>query len=299
DLTSELPHPEISRFEAIQHQLGHGILAARWTALRKGFNVTSEMSDFGNEDVHGATGLLHLLTCATCRSWAIRRLLDRRRTAQQEEETHDELYAGMWARLEESAPELIEETRRRTETVERLFVELMQATSGRRLGLVRQARFRSLELLERLLEESHAAQLAEPAKAAELARLAARLAGLFGEGDEEAAAALPRAYSLGANARRLEGRLRAADSLLAKAVPFLNGGIERAFYCRTLALLRWEQGRADEAQALLQHTAFLYSLALRGGLALAALLAQARSGGEGAQRAQGVVAALLASDRAG
>src|SRR6185295_6599883 len=331
DLTSELPHPEISRFKAIQHQLGHGILAARWTALRKGFNVPSEMSDFGNEDVHGATGLLHLLTCATCRSWAIRRLLDRRRTSPPEEETHDELYAGMWARLEESAPELIEETRRRTETVERLFVELMQATSGRRLGLVRQARFRSLELLERLLEESHAAQLAEPSKAAELARLAARLAGLFGEGDEEAAAALPRAYSLGANARRLEGRLRAADSLLAKAVPFLDGGIERAFYCRTLALLRWEQGRADEAQALLQHTACLYGLdgmdyevgacmtilglvlleaggrgdplavlargwaemdrdgrphlALRGGLALAALMAEAGQG----ERARGVL----------
>ena len=282
------------------------------------------MSDFANENAHDSTGLLHLLTCATCRSWAIGRLLDQRTAPREEEETQDESYSGIWARLEERTPELIEETRRRAETRERLFAELMQTPSGQRLGLVQQKRFRSLDLLERLLEESHAGQLAEPAKAAELARLAARLAGLFGEGDEEAAAALPRAYSLGANARRLEGRPRAADSLLAKAVPFLNGGIERAFYCRTLALLRWEQGRADEAQALLQHTAFLYSregmahevgvcltilglvlleegrqgdpltllargwaemdrdgrphLALRGGLALAALLAQADQG---------------------
>ena len=62
----------------------------------------------------------------------------------QEEETQEELYAGMWERLEESTPGLIEETRRRTETVDRLFAELTQAPPGRRLGLVQQERFRSL-----------------------------------------------------------------------------------------------------------------------------------------------------------
>jgi hypothetical protein len=288
------------------------------------------MADSRDEDVHGPIGLLHLLTCATCRSWAIGRLLDHR-AAPQEEDTRDESWAGMWARLEERAPELIEESRRRAERVDRLFAELMQAPPGRRLDVVQEERFRSLELLERLLEESHAGQLVEPKRAAELARLAARLARLFGEGDEEAAAALPRAFSLGANARRLEGRLKAADDLLAQAVPFLAGRIERAFYCRILALLRWEQGRADEAEALLQHTACLYAvegldrevgaclvilglvlleeggpgeplellargwaemdrdgrphLALRGGLALAALMAQAEQG----ERARGVL----------
>jgi Flp pilus assembly protein TadD len=35
--------------------------------------------------------------------------------------------------------------------------------------------------------------------------------------------------------------------------------LERAFYCRTLGLLRWEQGRADEAMAMLQHAACLYA----------------------------------------
>jgi tetratricopeptide (TPR) repeat protein len=289
------------------------------------------MSDFSGEDAHSSTALLHLLTCAACRSWAIGRLLGQQRAAPQEEETQEEPYAGMWARLEERTPELIEETRRRAETVERLFAELMQASPGQRLEVVQQERFRNLYLLERLLEESHAGQLVEPARAAELARLAVRLAGLFDEGDEEAAAALPRAYSLGANARRLQGRLQAADTLLAKAVPFLTGPIERAFYCRTLALLRWEQGRADEAQALLQHAMCLYGLegmdhevgacltilgfvlleeggrgdplgvlargwaemdrderphlALRGGLALAAMLAQAGQG----ERASGVL----------
>ena len=278
------------------------------------------MTDFTPEEDHGSADLLHLLTCPTCRNWAIGRLLDRRASPTEDDDTRDELYTGMWARLEERTPELIEETRRRAETVDRLFAELMQAPPGRRLGAVQQARFRSLDLLERLLEESHAGQLTDPTRAAELAHLAARLAGLFGKGDEEAAAALPRAYSLTANARRLEGRLRTADALLAKAVPFLAGSVERAFYCRVLALLRWEQGRSDEAEALLQHTAGLYAaegmdrevgacmvilglvleegqqenplallsrawvemdrntrplLALRGGLALAALLAQA------------------------
>ena len=99
------------------------------------------LNEIEAEDAHSSTDLLHLLTCATCRSWAIGRLLDRR-AAPPEEETQDEPYAGMWARLEESTPELIEETRRRAETVERLFAELMQASPGRRLAVVRQARSR-------------------------------------------------------------------------------------------------------------------------------------------------------------
>jgi tetratricopeptide (TPR) repeat protein len=288
------------------------------------------MADFQREEAHGSTDLLHLLTCPTCRSWAIGRLLDQR-TAPQVEETQEEVYAGVWARLEERTPEMIEQLRRRREAVERLLEELMQAPRGRRLGMVQQGRFRSLDLLDRLLEESHASQLAEPAGAAELARLAARLASVFGAGDEEAAAALPRAFCLGANARRLEGRPNAAEAVLAKAAPFLSGRMERAFYCRTLALLRWEQGRTDEAEALLQHAACLFAadgqdrdvgacltllglvlqeeggygdalsllargwaemdrdgrplLALRGGLALAACLAQA----EQAERARGVL----------
>ncbi len=165
----------------------------------------------------------------------------------------------MWARLEERTPELIEETRLQRETAERLFAELMQTPPGRRLGVIRQSRFRSLDLLDLLLEASHARQLAEPACAAELARLAVRLAHLFGAGDEEAAAALPRAYCLGANARRLESRRKTADLLLAKAVPFLAGLPDRAFYCQILALLRWEQGRIDEAEALFQHAACLFA----------------------------------------
>ena len=72
----------------------------------------------------------------------------------------------MWARLEERTPELIEETRLQRETAERLFAELMQTPPGRRLGVIRQSRFRSLDLLDLLLEVSHARQLADRACAA-------------------------------------------------------------------------------------------------------------------------------------
>jgi tetratricopeptide (TPR) repeat protein len=216
------------------------------------------MTDFAPEEAHGSTDLLHLLTCPACRSWAIGRLLDQS-TAPEHDDTQPDLYAGMWARLEERTPEMIEEVRHRRERIERLLGELMQAPAGRRLGLVQQLRFRSLDFPERLLEESHAGQLPDPARAGELARLAARLASHFETGDEEAAAALPRAYCLGANARRLENRPQAAEALLAKAARCLSGRMERAFYCRTLALLRWEQGRADEAAALLQHAACLFA----------------------------------------
>ena len=174
------------------------------------------------------------------------------------DETKPDLYGAMWERQEQRAPELIDEARKRRETVDRLFQELMRVPVGRRLGLVRQLRFRSLDFMDRLLEESHAGQLADPARACELARMAARLATLF-EGDkaEVATVLLARAFSLAGNARRLELRPQAAEALFAKAARFLAGSTERAFYCRAVALLRWEQGRTDEAEALFQHATVL------------------------------------------
>jgi tetratricopeptide (TPR) repeat protein len=117
------------------------------------------MTDLAPEEKHVSPDLLHLLTCSTCRNWIIGRLLDRRTEPAEEEDTRDERYAAMWARLEERTPELIEEGRRRAEMVDQLFAELMQAPPGRRLGMIQQARFRSLDLLERLLEREAGACL--------------------------------------------------------------------------------------------------------------------------------------------
>ena len=47
------------------------------------------MADFPREEPHGATDLLHLLSCPTCRSWAIGRLLGER-SPLPDDETHEE-----------------------------------------------------------------------------------------------------------------------------------------------------------------------------------------------------------------
>lgn len=201
--------------------------------------------------------LLHLLTCPTCRSQAIGRLLDED-SSPEADDTQEDVYAGAFARMARETPELIAQARKQREAVEALAAELMEAPPGRRSRMLQGGRFRNPELLDWLLEVSHARQLSDPGQAAHLARLAARLASLL-RGDPEALAALPRAFCLAANASRLDGRRAAADAALVRAGFFLSDPAERALHCRTLAVLRWEQGRADEARALLQHASHLYT----------------------------------------
>jgi tetratricopeptide (TPR) repeat protein len=196
-----------------------------------------------------------------------------KRGAPEDEDTRDESYAAVWQRLKRRTPELIGRARQRRENVERLDRELMQAEPARQLRMVREPRFQSLDLLDRLLEQSHERQLSEPSLAARLARLALRLGTGLKENRTEAAMALPRAFCLNANALRLDSRLSAADALLARGSLFLADSLERAFYCRTLAVLRWEQARTDEAQALLEHAVRLYSRdGLNGDAALGRIL---------------------------
>ena len=181
--------------------------------------------------------------------------------APEDEETRDESYAAVWTRLQKRTPELIGRARQRRQDAERLYEELMRQEPARQLRIVREPRFHSLDLLDELLEQSHDRQLANPPLAAQLARLALRLGTAFrtDKADKaEAVTALPRAFCLGANALRLDSQLAAADTLLARGSLFLADALERAFYCRTLAVLRWEQARTDEAQALLEYAVRLY-----------------------------------------
>lgn len=62
------------------------------------------------------------------------------------------------------------------------------------------------------------------------------------------------ARALRGNALRIRGELEKAAAAFSQAASYLAWPFEsavRAAYCRALSLLRWEQGRLDEAAALL------------------------------------------------
>lgn len=181
-----------------------------------------------------------------------------------DEETLEGPYDEIWRRLDLS-PERIAERERRREVAGRLFAELTSAPLGAQVELLRQARFQNPDLVDLLLETSQDAQPGDPVRSEDLSRLAARLAAALVEEEPEAAAALPRAFCLGANARRLGHDAEGADAMLAKAAPFVEFPGERALYCRVAALVRWEQGRIDEAEALLRHAARLFTAEGLGG----------------------------------
>lgn len=183
---------------------------------------------------------------------------------QDDDDTRDEVYTGIWERLKGKSQEIVGQAREQREEVDRLFRELMEAKPSERLRIVRLPRFQNLALLDWLLEQSHERQLDSPEEANQLANLAIRLGSGFGKPtatslNTEAVAALPRAFCLSANALRLSSSLNAADAKLAKGNLYLTDGLERALYCRTLAVLRWEQARTDEARALLAFAADSYS----------------------------------------
>jgi tetratricopeptide (TPR) repeat protein len=70
-----------------------------------------------------------------------------------------------------------------------------------------------------------------------------------------------RACVLAADARRRERDLEEAEAWFRRALQHLIGPpdcLERAFYCRHLALLRQDQGRLDEAVGLLWRAARIY-----------------------------------------
>jgi hypothetical protein len=102
--------------------------------------------------------------------------------------------------------------------------------------------------------------------AASLADLAIGIAVRIADDPDTSSSALVRAHCLSANAYRLARLPDLAESALSNILEFLNPipGYEeayRAHYCRTLALVRWDQGRLDEALGLLRQAEGLFHCA--------------------------------------
>jgi hypothetical protein len=172
--------------------------------------------------------------------------------------TGGQVYAAVIARIDHALPRLLAERERQQEEAEELFIDLASSAGAERAAALSDERFHRMLVLEKLLEESASALPEDPIRAEEFAGLATAVAGHLADAIE-AMEGRARAACRLANARRLAGDLAGAERALAEAG--LNPGDAgvQAELCRTLALLRWEQGRYAEAAALLDGAAALWT----------------------------------------
>ena len=162
--------------------------------------------------------------------------------------------SALWLGWEADPPRISQEECR-TE-VEPLCAALLALPEADRHRAVRSSSYRKAALVEILLEKSSRAQEADPGQAKDLARLAGALATQLLKPSEDSSGAAvfySRAFYLAGNAWRLLGDDAEAEIAFAAAPYHFGdsfGSLDRAFYCRALALLRWGQGRLEEAKAL-------------------------------------------------
>jgi tetratricopeptide (TPR) repeat protein len=146
---------------------------------------------------------------------------------------------------------------RRRRTVQRLLAEILAIPERQRCERLRQEeRFLDRDLFDLLLEEAHAALPSDARRACELTALAIEIAvslnerGLSGGETDEG---LCRAYCLTGTARRLLGEVQGAERAFERAGHLAVSASECGFFCRAVGVLRWDQGRMEEAAALLHH----------------------------------------------
>ncbi|HEY0510869.1 MAG TPA: hypothetical protein VGH73_03135 [Thermoanaerobaculia bacterium] len=174
---------------------------------------------------------------------------------------------ALWLRWEMPDALLGDGEMRSRMEAESLFAELLAHPPEQRMKALKKARFRKPAFVELLLEKSRDFQLADPERAEALALMAASLTVQLHKPDQDADGALiavfmARSNCLAGNARRLLGSEADAEIAFGNAAYFLArsaGSCDRAFYCRSLAVLRWEQGRMDEAVSLLFHAARIFA----------------------------------------
>ncbi len=147
-------------------------------------------------------------------------------------------------------PQGEQETR---ESAQVLLAELLGLPGEERRVRLREKRFQVPDLMDLLLELSHAALPFDLDRAVEMTHLVAELATrLPRHGGPEENAGICRAFCLTGTARRLVGDVAIAEAAFHQAGQLATSVPERAWFCRALALLRWDQGRMEEALALLQ-----------------------------------------------
>jgi tetratricopeptide (TPR) repeat protein len=151
----------------------------------------------------------------------------------------------------------------RRKVTERLIEELLVFPEEERLSRLREERFPDPHLFELLVEAGHEALPWDPRGAAELLNLATGLAtvldGQGALGPEIGAEQYSRALCLAGAARRLLGDYQKAEAAFERAACLPVSPASRGFFSRALGVLRWDQGRSEEAAALLHHAQRRYA----------------------------------------
>jgi len=206
---------------------------------------------------------LHLLTCPACRGKAA---ADLRQSpagfGDRSEDGENSVAMWQWLATSEELSQLLDEMAEGTATAAGLLSELLAMAPEDRMKAVRRERFLSPFLLEALLRQARGAQPDNPDESCSLAALATELGWCLKARSAEDSdlwnPEMTRAVNLTGNARRLLGAWELAESVLtftANDRACDGADWESVSGCRYLGLLRWEQGRLLEAEALLRQAA--------------------------------------------
>lgn len=143
--------------------------------------------------------------------------------------------------------------------VDRLVAELVSLPAAEATKRIAgDPRLHSIEVVRRLTEQAAVALPDQPEDAARCGAAAMEILHHISNATSEAASVAVRASRCMANACRLRGDLDPAESTLISTLPLLNGWADAALHLREVALLRWEQGRCDEAVGLSSRSVRLF-----------------------------------------
>ena len=170
-------------------------------------------------------------------------------------------YAQVWTNLAAVLPDHYRTARERRQAAERLGGELLAGPAETWLGRLSDRRFQTQDILDHLVEVCHTALPFEPRRGLEVCEVALKLGGLLVDApsnDQDAAESVCRVNSLGLHACRFLGDHQQAEAFLERAAFLANTPLARGFFLRAVGLLRWDQGRMDEAEALLHQAGRCY-----------------------------------------